>query len=296
MGAAIVLVALVWFDFPARAQGAASTASLKELEGQAQVYRNNIKKQQRNIELMTQELQTNPDHPDTKKLNSFFATAAGVRTQAYLDEPPYIKALIDKLEADPLLKTLNFTTMSKYPNNIAFGHFKVEIERSQKFIAMLRRALKETDAKIKEKKTTPTTAINLADPAPLMGTWKYVKNGLYVIEVSGSDGDIKGVLKESTKPDKNFPWDYKVGTTMFEKGKMQSDGTCKVEWAQYNWKTSSLNKVLGRGNTHATIRLKPAKDAFVVTGLSRMCETEASKERWLNEFGSEFKYSFIKID
>lgn len=282
------------------AQGSDVTA----LRQRAELYRKHIAKQQRNIQLMQQELQQHPDNPNSKILGNFFATASGVRTQAYQDEPADIRKLIDQLEHDKALMTLNATTLLRYPHNVEKAHFLIEIERSQKFIAMLRKQLKLTQAQIDAQApattttsttTNPVTTVRLADTAPIMGRWKYVK-GAYEIEISGADGQIKGLIKKSTPPEAGLPWDYKVGTTMFENGKLQPDGTYKVDWAQYTWETSSLNKVLGRGSTPAVIRLRPDKEAFVATGRNRVFESKPPNEKWLNEFKNEFKFSFIKID
>ena len=238
---------------------------------------------------MQQELDTNPDHPDTKKLNSFFATAAGVRTEAFKEQPPYVQALINKLESDKLLMTLNATTLAQYPNNIAYGHFKVEIERSQKFIAMLKRELKNVQAQLNK------NAANAEGQSAILGTWKYV-DGDYEIEVTGSNGSLQGMIKKGPTPRAGCPWDYKVGTTMFDHGTQQPDGTWKVYWAQYTWETPSLKKLLGRSNTLATIKLDPDKESFVVIGNKRKYESMVGHETWLREFGSQFKFSFIKID
>lgn len=275
---------------------AQESANPDTLRQRAELYRKHIAKQQRNIQLMQQELQQHPDNPNPKILGNFFATASGVRTQAYRDEPPDIQTLIDKLEHDKALMALNATTLIRYPHNVEKAHFLIEIERSQKFIAMLRKQLKLTQAQIDSQAAShPVTTVKLADTAPIMGRWKYVK-GVYEIEISGEDGHIKGLIKKSTPPEAGFPWDYKVGTTMFENGKLQPDGTCKVDWAQYTWKTSSLNKVLGRGTTPAVIKLRPDKEAFVAIGRNRVFESKAAHEKWLNEFENEFKFSFIKID
>ncbi len=280
-----------------RAQG--TQADLDTLRQRAELYRKHIAKQQRNIQLMQQELQRHPDNPNAKILGDFFATASGVRTQAYKNEPPEIQTLIDKLERDKTLMALNATTMIQYPHNVEKGHFLVEIERSQKFIAMLRKQLKITQAQIDGQAppagSNPVTTVKLPDIAPIMGRWKYVK-GEYEIEISGEDGSIKGLIKKSTPPEAGLPFDYKVGTTMFENGKLQPDGSYKVDWAQYTWETSSLNKVLGRGSTPAVIRLRPDKEAFVATGRNRVFESKAAHEKWLNEFKNEFKFSFIKIE
>lgn len=294
---ALFILSLLIFgvDVSAVAQ---STADVETLRKRAELYRAHIAKQQRNIQAMQQELKVHPDKPNTKILNSFFATAAGVRTQAYQNEPHDIQVLIDKLERDKALILLNATTMAQYPHNVAKGHFLIEIERSQKFIAMVRKQLKDTQTQIDSQSASapnnPTTTVNLPDTAPILGRWKYV-NGAYILEISGQDGDIKGTIKESTPPEAPFPWDYKVGTTMFEKGKLQPDGSIKVEWAQYTWQTSNLNKLLGRGSTPAVIRLRPDKEAFVASGKNRMFVDSPPNERWLKDFGKEFKFSFIKI-
>lgn len=293
-----VLCLLLCVDVTAVAQG---TADVETLKKRADLYRSHIQKQQRNIKRMQEELAVHPDNPNVKILGDFFATTSGVRTQAFKNEPPEIQSLIDTLEKDKALIAMNSVTMTEWSarGNVAKGHFLVEIDRSRKFLAMLRRQLKDTQAKIDSQSATgstnPTTTVKLPDAAHIIGRWKYV-NGVYQLEISGNDGKITGTIKESTPPEAKFPWDYKVGTTMFENGKLQPDGSIKVDWAQYTWQTSSLNKVLGRGSTPAVIRLRADKEAFVATGRNRMfVDSPATHERWLNEFGKEFKFSFIKI-
>jgi len=122
------------------------------IEQKMQVLRENIAQQQRNIALMTQELQNHPDNPDPKRLSSFFATAAGYRDPAFYQQPDYIKALIDKLEHDKILMAANAATLAQNGTNIAVAHYKIEIERSQKFIRMLRAELKKCQAQLSEQK------------------------------------------------------------------------------------------------------------------------------------------------
>lgn len=183
----------------------------------------------------------------------------------------------------------NSATLASRPHNIAYAHFEVEIDRSQKFIAMLRSALKKAETNINKEKAQKDSE------SAFSGNWKYVA-GDYVIAISGADGAIKGTLTASTKPEKDLPHDYRVGTDMFRGGKMQPDGSMKVQWVEYTWKSPSLNKLLGGTTSPATIRLRPDKEAFGVTGNHREIDLKPSKEKWENSFGSAFKYSFIKID
>lgn len=123
-------------------------AERAELNERASVYRAMIKKQLQNIQKMTNELQVRPDNPNTKMLGQFFATVTGYRSPEYYKEPEYIRALIEKVEKDKLLVAGNIGTGLENLHNVAAGHFKIEIERSRKFIALLRRELKNTEAKL----------------------------------------------------------------------------------------------------------------------------------------------------
>lgn len=171
---------------------------LPELVERAKVYRAHIAKQQRNIALMEDELKIHPDHPNTGRLNNFFATAQGVRTHAFDAEPPYIRSLIDKLEADPVLKAVNGSTMAQHLNNVAYGHFLNEIERSKKFIIMVRRQLKETDAKIAQGKAA-IAAEDVTKKA--IGQWKNSKGGVISIFEDKDDQTLTAVTKEAAKED-----------------------------------------------------------------------------------------------
>ncbi len=269
-----------------------SVAAAETQQEKAQVFRDLIAKQVRNVQLMQQELKDNPDHPDAKKLGNFYATAAGARTQSYREEPPYVRALIDKLEKDKALITQNAITLGQHLNNVAYGHFLVEIDRSKKFIAMLRKELRNTETQ----PDIPTSTVQVPDSnSPLPGKWKYV-GGDYVIQIEGEDGELKAVIEKSTKPDPNLPYDYTVGSTMFEKGKRQADGSYNIQWAQYTWENSNVNHRLKRGVAPAILRLRPDKEAFVITGKNREYSPKSGAERWLDTFGSQFKFSFIKLE
>ena len=99
--------------------------------------RKHIAKQQRNIQRMKDELKRNPENPDSRKLNDFFATATGQRTEAYEGESEYIQDLIDEFEG-------NWSRNIGHSVALATGaggsriRFMVEIDRSGQFIQQLR--------------------------------------------------------------------------------------------------------------------------------------------------------------
>jgi len=139
--AVAALLALTGFAaFPLALAGAQD--SVAELEGKLQTLRTYKDQQQANIRKMNEAL--NSDWPPDPGELWQFATAGGQRTAAYHAAPPYIQMRIDEVEASYGMNarqggTLGAAAAQGGTLSLAFVRevYKAEIERSQKFVALL---------------------------------------------------------------------------------------------------------------------------------------------------------------
>lgn len=99
-----------------------------------------IEQQRRNIQKMEKELadaKREGRNPDPKKLNAY-ATATGDRKQAYREKSRYVKNLIDRFEDEaPNTAHATLLALATLKGKLWQMHYKIEIDRSKRFIKML---------------------------------------------------------------------------------------------------------------------------------------------------------------
>ena len=118
----------------------AAPLSLSQLQARLATYRTKIQQQTKNIADMKAELQQAAQQrriPNVGKLHQY-ATASGQRTQAYYNEPDYIRKLIEQIEKDPVLIARHSAILAAGVPTGQYGisraHYLVEIDSACKVL------------------------------------------------------------------------------------------------------------------------------------------------------------------
>ena len=173
--------------------------SLEDLEQKLQVLQEWKARQEENIRKMKEELalaKAENRAPDVSKIGNVMANAAGARSKEYQQAPPYIQALVEKVEKNPLINAFGVLgLMGGISSNIKEGevttaqaHYSVEIKRT----GFLKRFM-ESDAKrvqkcIEQKKGTKSEC------PPDAGS------GGYLIACDPGMGDGEPVISDADPP------------------------------------------------------------------------------------------------
>jgi hypothetical protein len=97
-----------------------------------------IRQQTHNVAAMQAELVQNPNNPDSQKLQHFFATASGGRTDAFHQLTPFMRNLVDQFESNVARNAADALALGLCLG-CARGQFVVEIDRSSQFINELKK-------------------------------------------------------------------------------------------------------------------------------------------------------------
>jgi len=95
-----------------------------------------IRQQTQNVNVMSDELDRNPNDPDSQLLRNFFATASGGRTDAFQQLDPFMRGLVDQFEHNVARNGVGAVVLSMCGGCLR-GQFIVEKDRSKQFIAEL---------------------------------------------------------------------------------------------------------------------------------------------------------------